>query len=565
MQGLTLRQRLDQRFTSLKSERTHWEHEWRLIQRHIVPRRGRINPTDRVSGRSKHRQIINSTASKALRDLAAGLATSVVNPATPWFRIGPEDDDLSEYGEVRSWLDKVEKRVNQILHRGGFYGATTTAFAELAAFGTACVGAEWSYDKVRQWRSFTMGEYYLANGADGHANTVYREWQMPAEAMIATFGMERCSRAVKTAWENGKLDAKFVVRHAIEPMSDRFADKPSLRRWKYASVYWEPANEDPNAFLRIGGNSYCPAHAMRWDHVPPDAYGQGPAAHALGDVLALQLVEKDMAIGARHKTNPAIQGPGSSGVAGVVDPTRIEGGQFYPVPGAQQYQPVIDPRSFVLTDAREYAAALEDRIKRTMMNDLFLMFAERGQRQPLTATETIERAKEKQLIGPVLHNINEEYLAPTIDGIVSLLFEESAPYWARGEAGMLPLPPQEIQDADLKVEFVGDLQQSLRLVKAEPIYRLAAFAAEFSQIDPTLPMKIDPHQMVDELAGAWGVPARTVRDDETVQAMMQEQAAAQQQAQQQQQQLVEAETVSKLGKVSTEPGTLMGDAIGGAA
>ena len=32
--------------------------------------------------------------------------------------------------EVRAWLDKVEKRVNQILQKGGFYGATATAFAD---------------------------------------------------------------------------------------------------------------------------------------------------------------------------------------------------------------------------------------------------------------------------------------------------------------------------------------------------------------------------------------------------------------------------------------------------
>jgi hypothetical protein len=560
MPDQSLRHRLDNRFRCLKSERSHWEDEWRLIQKFVVPRRGRINPTDRVSGRGRHRSIINSTASKALRDLSAGLATAVINPATPWFRLSPEDDELEEFGDVRAWLDKVEKRANQILTAGGFYGAATVALSELAAFGTACLACEPNFDTVRRWHPFTIGEFYLANGADGRATSVYREWQMTVEAMVATFGKERCSLDVQQAWNTGNLDKKFTVRHAIEPMSDRFAGRPGLQRWAYASVYWEASHQDGDKFLRVGGNSYCPAHAVRWEHVPPDAYGQGPVAHALGDIAALQSVERDMTVGARHKMNPAIQGPGNTASAGVIDPTRIEAGQFYPVRGAETYQPVIDPRSFVLTDGRDYMLQLEDRIRRTMFVDLFLMFAENDRRQPLTATEVIERAREKQLIGPVLHNINGELLKPTIDTVVSIIFEESAPFWARGEAGMVPPPPEEIQDAELKVEFVGELQQSLRLAKAEPIYRLAAFAGEFAQIDPTLPMKIDPHQMVDELARAWGVPPRTVRDDETVAAMMQEQAQQQAAAQAQQRQLADAETVAKLGKVSTEPGTLVGDA-----
>ncbi|MEY5098129.1 MAG: hypothetical protein RJA36_848 [Pseudomonadota bacterium] len=560
MAATTLRQRLDRRFVSLKSERSEWEHEWDLIKRYVTPRRGRRTPTEKTVGRHLHRHIINSTASKAVRDLASGLSTAVVNPATPWFRLAPEDSDLEEFGGVRQWLDAVERRVGQILTSGGFYSAVTTAFYELAAFGTAVLAEESSFETVRRWHTFTAGEYYLGNGADGRATTCYRAWEMTVETMVAMFGLDRCSRPVQEAWRNDNLDHKFEVRHAVEPMSDRFSRQPGMQRWKYASVYWQPGNEEPDKFLRLGGNSYCPVHAVRWAHVPPDPYGDGPLAHALGDVMGLQSVERDMTVGARHKMNPAIQGPASAGAAGVIDPTRIEPGQFYPARGADSYGPIIDPNSFRLDDGIAYMQMLETRIQRMMFVDLFLMFAENQRAQPITATEVMERAREKQLIGPVLHNINNELLQPVISSVVSTIFEESVDFWARGEAGMVPPPPEEIQDADLKLEFIGELQQALRLSKAEPVYRVMGLAAEFSAIDPTLPMKIDFQQGIDVAARAWGVPAGVVRDDETVAAMMQEQAQQQAAAQAQQQQLADAETVAKLGKVSTEPGTLVGDA-----
>lgn len=562
-----LRGRLDTRYTSLRTERSHFEHDWRLAIRHVAPHRGQLNPTDRTSDRSvsKRRNIINNVGSRALRDLAAGLATNVINPATPWFRLSPQDDDLEEYGKVREWLDKVEKRAYGILADGGFYGAATVALYELAAFGTACLAEEASYQTVRRWSPWTVGEYYLANGVDGRASSVYREWQMTVESMVATFGADRCSLAVRQAWNAGKLDHKFTVRHAIEPNSERFASRPGLARWKYVNLYWDPAEPDREKYLRLGGNSYCPVHAVRWLHVPPNAYGHGPISDALGDIASLQLAERDMVVGIGHKTNPAIQGPPANMAGGVSNPTRFERGQFYPTTAQAVYGPVIDPRSFQLQDADLYIQRLEDRITKTCFNDLFRMFLQRDRSSPLTATETIERAKEKQLIGPVLHNINSELLQPVVDGIMQTIFEESRPFWSRGEPGMVPVPPPEIQDADLKIDFVGELQQSQRLVRAEPIYRLAAFAGEFAQIDPTLPMKLDLHQAVDELGGAWGVPPRVVRDDETVAAMMDEQAKAQAAQQQQQQQLQAAEVASKLGSASTEPGTALGDLAAEAA
>ena len=553
-----LRNALDRRFATLKTERTEWEHEWTLVQKYVAPKRGRREATDKYRGRSAHKNIVNNVAARAVRTCANGLAANIINPSTAWFRLAPEDDELAEYGKVREWLGMVEWRVYQILGVGGFYGAATTALTELVAFGTCALAEEVNFDTVRRWHPFTAWEYYAANGADGKATTVYREWSMTTEQLIGNFGPERCSRAVRMAWETGNLDAKFKIRHAIEPYSDRFASRPGLSRWKYVSAYYDPADDERERFLRMGGNSFCPVHVARWDHVPPDAYGSGPVADCLGDVAGLQLIERDMVVGIGHKTNPAMQGPATQVNGGAMNPLRFERGSYNPVNGLQEIRPLIDPRSFMLTDAEAYIERLEQRIARTLYNDLFLAFLSSDRRE-MTATEVIERAREKLQIGPVLHNINAEMLSPVINSVVQTIFDESRDFWARGEPGMVPVPPQEIQDADLRIEYVSDLQQSQRLTRAEPIYRLAAFVGEFAAIDPTLPMKIDFHQCADELGAALGVPPKTVRDDETVAAMIAEQRAAQQQAEQQQQQLAQAETIQKLGNASTEPGTALGD------
>lgn len=562
LQTKSIRQRLDQRFGLLKTERSHREHEWRLIQKLAMPRRGRFSTTDRTAGREKHRDIVNNTASRALRTLAHGLAANIINPASPWFRLAPEDDDLAEFGAVRTWLEIAEQRLYRILMASGFYQAATITLWETAGFGTGALAQERDFETVARWHPWTCGEYFLAADPRGKATTCYREWEMTTEAIIATFGLDRVSQQIRQAYDAGNLDHKFPIRHAIEPNSERFASMPGLRRWKYVSIYWEAgrgSGEFPSVddrLLRAGGHANCPVHAPRWEHVPPDAYGNGPVMDALGDVAGLQIMEKKLVKGIERKMGKGFQGPPS--VAGMT-PNDLDGEEYVVVPQAQgsgEIRPLVDPRSIQLADAEWYHAKLEERIGKTLFNDLFLMFLNIDRRE-MTATETIERAREKLLLGPVLHNINAELLNPVIDNLLDTMFRESVPFWEQGEPGMLPPPPQELQGANLKVDYISELQQAQRMTRAEPIYRLAAFIGQYAQLDPTIVMKADFPQMVDDIALALGAPPKSTRDDETVAAMMQEQqqAAAEQQAQQDA--LAQSQITKNLGTASTEPGTAL--------
>jgi hypothetical protein len=291
--------------------------------------------------------------------------------------------------------------------------------------------------------------------------------------------------------------------------------------------------------------------------VPPDVYGNGPVMDALGDVAGLQIMEKKLVKGIERKMGKGFQGPPS---VGGMTPTDLDGEDYIAVAQAQgqgEIRPLIDPRSIRLDDAQWYHQALEQRVEKTLFNDLFLMFLNNDRRE-MTATETIERAREKLLLGPVLHNINAELLNPVIDNLLDTMFRESAPFWERGEAGMLPVPPQELQGANLKTDYISELQQAQRTTRAEPIYRLAAFVGQYAQLDPTLVMKIDFAQAADELGQALGVPPKVVRDDETVAAMMQEQAQQAEAAQAEQSALAQSQITKNLGTASTEPGTALG-------
>jgi hypothetical protein len=170
---------------------------------------------------------------------------------------------------------------------------------------------------------------------------------------------------------------------------------------------------------------------------------------------------------------------------------------------------------------------VEQRVKRTFYEDLFLMMINSDRRQ-ITAREVAEKQEEKLLmLGPVLERLHNELLDPLIDRTFSIL----------QRAGVLPPPPPEMNGVEMSVQYVSILAQAQRMVAVGGLERLTGFATEIAQIWPDSRHKYDAQQALDEYAEAMGVNPRVVRGDDEVKeiiaaeqqqqqaAMMQEQAA----------------------------------------
>jgi hypothetical protein len=255
---------------------------------------------------------------------------------------------------------------------------------------------------------------------------------------------------------------------------------------------------------------------------------------------------------------PAMQGPPMGFAGGANQPLDAAPGSYTPVNGAVKIEPLIDPRSIQLGDAQWLHQTLENRIQQTCFVDLFRML-EMIDRKQITATEVAERQQEKLLqLGPPLTNVNSEYLNPIIDSLVEEVFRASEPMWARGQNGMLPAPPQELQGRELQIKYTSLLQQAQEAVRAGPIHRLMAFVGSYAGIFPDLPDKIDADQAVDELGQAWGVAPTIIKDDAIVAQSRMARAEQQAEAQQQQQLATQADVANKLGNASVAPDTALG-------
>src|SRR5690348_16420428 len=95
---MRLREHLDQRLGGLLVDRmSFWVH-WREIADYLLPRRYKwlITPNQASRGSPINQRIIDNTATRALRVLAAGMMSGITSPGRPWFRLTLDNTDLAE-------------------------------------------------------------------------------------------------------------------------------------------------------------------------------------------------------------------------------------------------------------------------------------------------------------------------------------------------------------------------------------------------------------------------------------------------------------------------------------
>lgn len=509
----TARQYYQRRWNALSAERSSWISHWRDLADHHMPRRFRYLSTDQNRGEKKNQKIVNSTGTLSLRTLKSGMQAGVTSPARPWFRIRTPDPDLNEFRAVKVWLWEVESRMRQILSRSNFYNITPSVYRDLGLFGTAAAIELEDPETDVRFYSFPPGSYALGNSNRLMIDTLYREVSMSIQQMAEEFGVENLSQQSRTLFEQGKYSNRKTVLHAIEPNLSREHGKRDNRNMAYRSVYFEKEASEEEKFLRVSGFEERAFFAPRWEVVGEDPYGsECPGMVALGDVRALQLMEKRKAQALDKLVDPPLKAPSSM----QDDPLSLLPGDvsYYSdaAGSGQQHGPSplyeINPR---LQELYQEIRATENRIHSSFYADLFLMLAN-DQRSNITAREIQERHEEKLLmLGPVLEKIHDEFLDPTIDRTFNIMVRR----------GLVPPPPPELQGEELRVEYISVLAQAQQMVGIGSLERSLGFVGQLAGLAPEAVDKVDTDKAIEEYWEMAGAPPVVLRSQDQVDATRQ--------------------------------------------
>lgn len=537
---------------SLFTERSSWVSHWKDISEHLLPRNGRFLTSDRNRGEKKHNKIYDSTGTRALRVMAAGLMAGMTSPARPWFRLAIPDRALMEKEPVKLWLHKLTVLMRDIFSRSNTYRSLHSIYEELGAFGTAVDLVLPNFDFVVHHTPLTVGEYAIATDHLGNVTTIYREFDKTVVQVVEEFGREHCSAQVKNLYDTGKgLDTWITLGHVIEPRRkmDIEYGKKDRRNMPITSCYFE-VNSQEEKFLDEGGFKRMPGIAARWSVAGGDIYGNGPGMEALGDIKQLQHQQLRKGQGIDYMVKPVLQAPSS-----------MKGQEADSLPGGILYTDMMGANGGVKSawdvgiNLSHLLADIEDvrkRINGAFFADLFMMLAN-DERSGITAREIVERHEEKLLmLGPVLERLHNELLNPLID----ITFDRII------DAGLMPTPPQEMQGADINVEFVSVLAQAQRAVGTQSVDRLLGTVGAIAALKPEVIDKIDADQIVDEYADMLGVDPSLIVADEKVAIIRADRAKQQQQQMAMAAAPVMADTAKKLASADTEGKNALTDVMG---
>lgn len=539
MDDRRLRERLVQRWSALELERSEWVTHWREISELLLPRTGRFMKADRNKGGSVHNRIYDSTGTRALRVLAAGMMAGMTSPARPWFRLTTSDPQLDDSSSVKVWLSEVTRIMQMVFAKSNTYRALHSIYEELGCYGTASSIIVPDYDRIIHHHVLTAGEYSITTNNLGLVDTIYREFQMTVGQMVAEFGLDACSTSVKSLYDKGALEQWVDVVHAIEPRQDREQGKKDSKNMPWRSIYFEPGSEE-KPFLRDSGFESFPAVCPRWAVSGGDIYGNSPGMEALGDIKQLQHQQLRKAQGIDYKTNPPLQVP-----------THLKNSEIDTLPGGISYYDQASQTGGIrsafevnidLQHLLEDIQDVRERIRSSFYADLFLMIS--GSHIPnMTATEVAERHEEKLLmLGPVLERLHNEILDPLIEMTFARMLQ----------AGIVPPPPMELHGTELNVEFVSMLAQAQRAVATNSMDRYVANLGQIAQFKPEVLDKFDADHWADAYADMLGVDPKLIVPSEQV-AFIRKQRAEAEQALQQAEQLQQGAGIARdLANTPTE-------------
>ncbi len=523
----SLKQQLNKQLSQLKAERLSFEPHWRELSDFTRPRSTRFTASEVNRGDRRNSKIIDPAAVMAARTLSSGMMSGITSPARPWFRLATPDRDLMDYGPVKLWLETVEQRMNEVFNRSNLYQSLPLMYEDLGTFATGAMAVVADPQRVIRTVPFPTGSFYIANGADLSVDTAVREFSMTVRQVITEFGMDAVSDTVKSQWNSGQYGEWVNVVHAVYPNLDRQTGKLEAKHKAYKSVYYE-ANSTDDKLLRESGYDEFPIMAPRWEVNGEDVYGSScPGMVALGSVKALQLLQRRKAQMIDKITNPPLQAPAS-----------IKSQRISTIPGGINYLPMADVNNQIKPlfqiPANGTNGLLEDIqdtrqiIDHAYFVDLFRMMQTVNTRS--MPVEAVAEMREEKLLmlGPVLQRLDSELLDKLINRTFSVMAENN----------LLPVPPDEMQGMQLKVEYISVMAQAQKAIGVSSIERFIGFTSGIGQFSPDALDKINVDETIDAYAASIGVPPSVVATNEQV-AQIREQRA-QQQAMAQQMQMAQA-------------------------
>jgi len=538
------KQYFESRRTELEEVYNQIKPDWQELSDYFLPRSVRFLVRNVNKTPAKNKKIKDSTTLKAVRDFSSGMMTGATNPSQNWFRIKIQGYDMKYDWQTKQWCATVEDIIRNVFNNSNLYSKLPATYKQLGVFGLSVIALERDEEAILRAKLLPIGSYRLARNEKGEVDTIARVYMESARNLYNAFGEENVSQAVKSAVDNKRYNEMFEVVHFVEPNADYLPHSKWAKNKKFISVYYEVSG-DRDKFLSVSGFDKFPYIVFESEATGEDIYPcECCGINALPDAKQLMSMVVDEGKMVKKIGSPQLKGPAELKSKKLVDApaTFTENNQ-----NGDGLTPIYQVPPQALQPLEVLLERLRTSIKELFFNDLFAMIlstSERGR----TATEVNELKEEKMvLLSPLLEQVHS-----ALRQIMSWVFNECY------ERGIIPPAPEQVQGANLEIEFVSMLAQAQKAIKVSGMERFTTFTVNLANaIDPTLVLKLNGPQIIDDYADFANINPNQLNSTE--EWMKQKQAIQQKQEQQEaMQQLAQgSQMIKNVGGVDAFGGEML--------
>lgn len=503
-----------------ETDRQTVQQEWDLIERFIMPFRGKFF-YDQRSEHSidwRHRDIYDSTAVMAAQSLASSLHSGLTNPADKWFSLVYTHDETNEVPGALEWLEEADRIVFEALQESNFNLEVNEGYQDLVGFGSALITEE--VESETEWRGLDFNavpikEAYFRQDRKGQVYRFWRRLQWTPSQIIDKWGRDNVPEKIIKQEEgapDNKLDVIFCIWRRAE-FDARLGQVlgPKKRPFGYKYVLREGAE----LLGDEGGYYEMPAFAPRWRKTSLSKWGNSPAMIALADVMTLnQVVE--LVLNAAEK---------------VVDPTTLVEERAILSDLTLKAGGITVVRKVGGIKAHESGARFDvsqmriEDLRAAIKSYFFVDQLEMKESPAMTATEVNVRYEMMQrLLGPTMGRMQTDFLDPMVKRSFNICFR----------ANRLPPMPETMMNAslDLDIQYSGPLARSQTMDTVGSIERWISLLGAAAEVGGAEAMDVPNWEKIAREVGTLlSIPQKIMRSHEEVR-QIQETRAEMQRAQQ---------------------------------
>jgi len=540
-----MRRRLMARKRVLEQQCEAWLDRCDAIAAMLMPWRGPMRQRHPDTDATAWQAVIDDVGWQSLFGLVSGLTATSMNPSHDWFAMRLGDADLDNQQPVRQWFADATSLVHRVFQRSNVYEIVPRVRMEQAAFGLGAALVLPDPQTIIRLRHLPAGEYFVAEDAQERPDTLYRDFRMSVVQVVQTFGLDKCSKAVRQAYDKGSYDDLVHITHVIEPRRDRDPRLQDQANMPWRSLYFEHGDGFEAGVLREGGFKRFPAIVSAWDRNHDSPYGHGPGVYAYRAIQQLQAQQIEKGRGIAYQVRPPLGMDTSAKGQGI---NLLPGGISYVGSNSGTGSRALFESRIDLTALREDMMEVRNRIRSAFHVDLFRMFSQ-DDRSGVTALEIAKRFEEKlTILAPVAQRAEDTLQEP----LIALAFHHLA------EVGLLPPPPPEIANRQVEIQFLGMLAAARMSQGVTATERFLAQVASLGQVWPDAYDLVNIDEVVAQFGSMLQVQPRLLRrPDEVAEVRMARQRAnaAREQAEMAS---VQAGTAKDLAAATPTEGNLLG-------